>query len=46
MMEELLRLTRENNIMLRDICSKLHSTDEDLKNFIINVIANSLTTNL
>lgn len=46
-MEELLRLTRENNAMLKRICAwldKIESDDykmnEDLKQFAINLSAN------
>lgn len=38
--EELLSLTRDNNKMLKDIWTILHSPTDDLKDFIMNVIAN------
>ena len=39
---ELLTLTRDNNKMLKDIWTLLHqgSPNDDLKDFVINVIAN------
>ena len=48
-MEEILYLLAENNRMLKKICdyidkveSKQHQTNEDFKNMMINLIANSL----
>lgn len=40
--EELLELTRENNLMLKSIMNYLynHSQNDDQKDFIMNVIAN------
>jgi hypothetical protein len=42
---ELLTLTRDNNKMLKDIWTLLHqgSPNDDLKNFVINVIANQFS---
>jgi hypothetical protein len=42
---ELLTLTRDNNKMLKDIWTLLHqgSPNDDLKDFIINVIANQFS---
>ena len=36
-------LARENNMMLREIIDRLHNPNEDIKNFVINVIANAMT---
>ena len=43
--EELLTLTRDNNKMLRDIWTLLHqgSPNDDMKDFIMNVIANKIS---
>lgn len=41
--EELLTLTRDNNKMLRDIWTLLHSPNDDIKDFIMNVIANKIS---
>ena len=38
--EELLSLTRDNNKMLKDIWIILNNPNNDVKDFIINVIAN------
>ncbi len=40
--DELLELTRENNLMLKSIINYLynHSQNDDQKDFIMNVIAN------
>ncbi len=42
--EELLRLTRENNIMLKNIIQYLHGDNsvDFMQNIIANLIANSL----
>ena len=42
---ELLTLTRDNNKMLKDIWTLLHqgSPNDDLKDFVINVIANQFS---
>lgn len=42
--QELLRLTRENNIMLRHIVSYIHKDDttEFIKNIVANLISNSI----
>lgn len=42
--EELLRLTRENNIMLRNIIQYLHGDNsvDFMQNIIANLIANSM----
>lgn len=49
-MEELLRLTKENNVMLKRICmwldkveSPQHREHEDMREFLQNVVANILT---
>lgn len=49
-MEEVLRLLRENNLMLRAICQYIaeHSKDgsaEDIKDFVTNIIANIYANN-
>ena len=49
-MEEVLRLLRENNLMLRAICQHIaeHSKDgsaEDIKDFVTNIIANIYANN-
>lgn len=43
--EELLNLTRDNNIMLRQIWTLLYqgSPNDDIKDFIMNVIANKIS---
>jgi len=38
--EELLTLTRDNNKMLKDIWTILNNPNNDIKDFIMNVIAN------
>lgn len=45
MNEEILVLLRENNKMLKDIWSHLHhgTPNDDIKDFIINVIANKVS---
>lgn len=50
MMEELLRLTRENNVMLQRICAWLDKIEspqyresEDIREFAQNVLANMIT---
>lgn len=50
MMEELLRLTRENNEMLKRICTWLDKTESaewqtnnDMKEFVMNCVANLVT---
>ena len=40
---ELLSLTRDNNKLLRDIWTILHSPSDDFKDFIINVLANQFS---
>ena len=37
---ELLILTRDNNKMLKDIWTILNNPNNDIKDFIINIIAN------
>ena len=37
---ELLTLTRDNNKMLKDIWTILNNPNNDIKDFIMNVIAN------
>ena len=39
-LEELLTLTRDNNKMLKDIWIILNNPNNDIKDFIMNVIAN------
>lgn len=43
--EELLTLIRDNNKMLRDIWTLLHqgSPNDDMKDFIMNVVANKIS---
>lgn len=38
--EELLFLTRDNNKMLKDIWTILNNPNNDIKDFMMNVIAN------
>ena len=40
--EELLVLTRDNNKMLKDIWIILNNPNNDIKDFMINVIANQI----
>ena len=42
--QELLSLTRDNNIILKNIWTILHqgSPNDDFKDFIINIIANNI----
>ena len=39
-LEELLTLTRDNNKMIKDIWTILNNPNNDIKDFIMNVIAN------
>lgn len=39
-LEELLTLTRDNNKMLKDIWTILNNPNNDIKDFMMNVIAN------
>lgn len=39
-LEELLALTRDNNKMLKDIWTILNNPSNDIKDFVMNVIAN------
>ena len=43
--EELLVLTRDNNRMIKDIWTILHqgSPNDDIKDFVMNVIANKIS---
>jgi len=41
-LEELLTLTRDNNSMLKDIWNILNNPNNDIKDFMINVIANQI----
>lgn len=41
-LEELLALTRDNNKMLKDIWTILNNPNNDIKDFIMNVIANQI----
>lgn len=52
MNDELLKLTRENNDMLKQIIVYINSinsqssiANDDIKNFVINVIANIISNN-
>lgn len=40
--ERLLSLAEENNILLKSIFRHLQSPNEDIKDFMINVIANNI----
>lgn len=40
--QELLTLVKDNNRILKNIWTFLHSPNDDLKNFIMNVIANQI----
>ena len=40
--QELLFLTRDNNKMLKDIWTILNNPNNDIKDFIMNVIANQI----
>lgn len=40
--QELLTLIRDNNKMLKDIWTILNNPNNDIKDFIINVIANQI----
>lgn len=49
-MEELIRLTRENNVMLKRICAWLDKTESaewqtnnDMREFVMNCVANLVT---
>lgn len=49
-MDEVLRLLRENNLMLKAICKYLVECDkegsnEDIKDFVTNVVANIYANN-
>lgn len=49
-MDEVLRLLRENNLMLKAICKYLVERDkegsnEDIKDFVTNVVANIYANN-
>lgn len=49
-MEEMLKLLKENNLMLRAICNHIleHSKDgsaEDIKDFVTNIVANIYANN-
>ena len=41
-LEELLTLIRDNNKMLKDIWTILNNPNNDIKDFIMNVIANQI----
>ena len=41
-LEELVALIRDNNKMLKDIWTILNNPNSDIKNFIINVVANQI----
>jgi hypothetical protein len=42
-LEELLTLSRDNNKMLKDIWTVLNNPNNDVKDFIMNVIANQFS---
>lgn len=46
MESEELRLLRENNQMLKQICSFLSKSDNPAQDFLINLIANLMSENL
>ena len=41
-LEELLTLTRDNNKILKDIWTILNNPNNDIKDFIMNVVANQI----
>ena len=41
-LEELVALTRDNNKMLKDIWTILNNPNNDIKDFMMNVIANQI----
>jgi len=41
-LEELVSLTRDNNKMLKDIWTILNNPSNDIKDFMMNVIANQI----
>ena len=41
-LEELLTLTRDNNKMIKDIWTILNNPNNDIKDFMMNVIANQI----
>ena len=41
-LEELLTLTRDNNKMIKDIWTILNNPNNDIKDFIMNVVANQI----
>ena len=41
-LEELVALTRDNNKMLKDIWTILNNPNNDIKDFIMNVVANQI----
>jgi len=42
-LEELLVLTRDNNKILKDIWRIISNPNEDIKDFVMNVIANKIS---
>lgn len=49
-MDEILRLLKENNLMLKAICKQLverykEGSNEDIKDFVTNVVANIYANN-
>ena len=44
--EEILRILRENNQMLKQICSFLSQSDNPAKDFLINFVANLMSENM
>ena len=42
-LEELLTLSRDNNKMLKDIWTVLNNPNNDVKDFVMNVIANQFS---
>ena len=41
-LEELLTLTRDNNKMIKDIWTILNNPNNDIKDFIMNIVANQI----
>lgn len=44
--EEILMLLRENNQMLKQICSFLSQSDSPARDFLINFVANLMSENM
>lgn len=43
--QELLKLTRENNYILKQLYNYINSNQNDTKDFLINIVANLLSNN-